>query len=478
MRLSRLFFVSMTALLLAGVAAADESAEPTTVSPSDASSSDGAQDFAWDQFDDPEFDPTAATEPTTEESDSSVETTSDVADVSGDVQGVELSAATPPAVSPAGVVLGPTGVDDEGRSGRLHTVARGDTLWDLSAAYLGTPWVWPSVWTDNNEIANPHVIAPGDKIWITANEMRVVTAEEAESFLLPVVEDEVVASAMPIQVEPAPALDEEPVAVETFLQSLAALEGETDDAFPVAIPAQETVRLSAGRQITIARRDSFGFVTADDLSGATSIVASESERTFLSAGDPVNVGLGEGDVKVGDQFTIFNLVEEVRDVETNRLLGHHVENLGWIEVTKLTGDSSVGEIRQSYSEIPRRSSLVARKKLSRRVTVRTTPDAIEGQVVFMPSGRSLMADGGYVYLNRGEFHGMEVGSELEVFQSGAIWNEHERRVDVRTPDRPIATLIVVTVEPESSVAFVLDSNREIAVGDSVRPAVSRSLAQR
>lgn len=89
-----------------------------------------------------------------------------------------------------------------------------------------------------------------------------------------------------------------------------------------------------------------------------------------------------------------------------------------------------------------------------------------------------MADGGYVYLNRGEFHGMEVGSELEVFQSGAIWNEHERRVDVRTPDRPIATLIVVTVEPESSVAFVLDSNREIAVGDSVRPVVSRSLAQR
>jgi hypothetical protein len=192
----------------------------------------------------------------------------------------------------------------------------------------------------------------------------------------------------------------------------------------------------------------------------------------------VYIGLGEGDTQIGDQFTIFDVVEEVRDVETNRILGHHVSNLGWIEVTELTGDSSVGQIRQSYSEIRRGASLVAREKLSRRVTVRATPDAIEGQVVFLPSGLTLMADGGYVYLNRGEFHGIEVGSELQVFQKGDILNEHERRVNVRTPDKAIATLIVVTVEPESSVAFVLDSNKEIEVGDAVRPVVSRRLAQR
>ena len=89
-----------------------------------------------------------------------------------------------------------------------------------------------------------------------------------------------------------------------------------------------------------------------------------------------------------------------------------------------------------------------------------------------------MADGGYVYLNRGEFHGVEVGSELEVFDEGSIMNERERRIDVRTPDKSIATLVVVKVEPESSVAFVLKSAREIAVGDAVRPVVDRSLAQR
>ena len=236
--------------------------------------------------------------------------------------------------------------------------------------------------------------------------------------------------------------------------------------------------MAAGRQVTVARRDSMGFVSADDLAGASTVVDSPSERTFLSFGDQVYLGLGEGDVEVGDQFTAIGAVEEVRDIETNRLLGHHVENYGWIEIIELTGDTSVGEIRQSFSEMLRGVQIVRRETLSRRVTVRATPDAIEGQVSFMPSGRSLMADGGYVYLNRGEFHGVEVGSELEVFESGQVLNERERRVDVRTPDKGIATLVVVKVKPESSVAFVLSADREIAVGDYVRPVVDRRMAQR
>ena len=32
------------------------------------------------------------------------------------------------------VALGPEGTDDQGRAGRVHTVVRGDTLWDISEA--------------------------------------------------------------------------------------------------------------------------------------------------------------------------------------------------------------------------------------------------------------------------------------------------------------------------------------------------------
>src|SRR5215471_14225181 len=48
--------------------------------------------------------------------------------------------------------------------GQVHTVVRGDTLWDLSQHYLGTPWYWPKVWSYNPEIANPHWIYPGNQV--------------------------------------------------------------------------------------------------------------------------------------------------------------------------------------------------------------------------------------------------------------------------------------------------------------------------
>ena len=431
---------------------------PTAASDTPTAASGDDAELAWEQFDDPAFDPTVAgageTAPASEA----------IAEDSGIDWGDEAPAATGTTV--AGIELGPQGIDDQGRTGRLHTVARGDTLWDLSAAYLGTPWVWPSVWIDNDDIDNPHLILPGDKIWITANEMRVVSDAEAESFLQPV-EPETTVSAESL-----------PEPVEEAVPPLAALDGDPDDpstldAFPIAIPGQDPDTMAAGRQVTVARRETMGFVPANDLAGASSIVESPSDRTYLAAGDPVFVGMGEGDVEVGDQFTVFQVQEQVRDVETNRLLGYHVEKLGWVEIQELTGDTSIAEIRHSSREIERGARLMPREVPSRRVTTRSTPDAIEGQIVFLPSRHTVTADGGYVYLNRGEFHGIEVGSELDVYDSGRIINERQRRVDVRTPDTPVARIIVVSVEEDSAVAFVLTATRELMVGDSVRPAAAQ-----
>ena len=49
----------------------------------------------------------------------------------------------------------------------VHTVVKGDTLWDISNKYLKTPWSWPLVWSNNEAITNPHLIYPGDKVIIS-----------------------------------------------------------------------------------------------------------------------------------------------------------------------------------------------------------------------------------------------------------------------------------------------------------------------
>jgi hypothetical protein len=48
-----------------------------------------------------------------------------------------------------------------------HTVVKGDTLWDISMKYLKTPWKWPLVWANNQDITNPHLIYPGDIVVFT-----------------------------------------------------------------------------------------------------------------------------------------------------------------------------------------------------------------------------------------------------------------------------------------------------------------------
>ncbi len=163
------------------------------------------------------------------------------------------------------IVLGPQGVDDQGRVGRLHTVSRGDTLWDVSAAYLGTPWVWPSVWTDNDDIANPHLIHPGDRIWITANEMRVVSDDEADAFLERLLEE--------------PAAPEGEMAAGNRSSGPAGCgrdDGGPEEPVLAAVPEP----MQTGRQITVSTRAAMGFVTAEQMAGASSIV-DKPERANL-----------------------------------------------------------------------------------------------------------------------------------------------------------------------------------------------------
>ena len=54
-----------------------------------------------------------------------------------------------------GVQLNPSHPD-------TYIVKSGDTLWDISARFLRDPWHWPEIWYVNPQVANPHLIYPGD----------------------------------------------------------------------------------------------------------------------------------------------------------------------------------------------------------------------------------------------------------------------------------------------------------------------------
>ncbi len=404
---------------------------------------------SWDDFEDPGFDPTEPVYPEPQ------------------------TVASQPAAWSSSIPLGPMAVDGNGVNGRIHTVAPGDTLWDISEAYLGTPWVWPSVWHENDDIENPHVIEPGDRIWITSNEMRRVTDGEAEEMLsaMPVADAETeVAAEIEYLPEEGSMLEFE--GDETLVAGaplLASVEDESE--LPLAMPIDPAAAMT-GEIISLPYEQTAHFASVDTIEEASQIVDSPTLRAFLTQGDEVYVALGEGEVSRGDEFTIFRNIEKIRDLETGAVLGYHFDERGWLEITSVEGESSIGIIKGARADMQRGDRLVTRVAKLQDIPVRRAMDEVEARIVFMPGNRWLMGTTDSVYLNVGSIHGIEIGTRMEVYHAGLVQDSN------KMPDTVVAEMVVVSIDSESCVAFVTETVRELEIGDHVRTVMNDQFAVR
>ena len=421
MSLSKLACAAAFSLALVAGARAEEGAVPAATEPAVAT------------------DPAAATDPSAAPA-VAVEATADSAapaDATPEaVAAPEASAGETPEADAAQprMELGPIGHDAEGRAGRIHVVRRGDTLWDISDAYLGTPWVWPSLWKDNDAIRNPHLIHPGDRIWISPYEMRKVSEAEAAALL---------------------------AASEATASTAPAALAETD-----ALPTTRALATYNYPEI-----DTTGFVTREQYEGSAAILESPEPRKWLSEGSEVVIGLGHGEVQVGDQFDIFRTDARVTDLDSGLQYGWATNQLGWLEVTRVDEESSRAVVRLSRSEIQRGDHLLPRRVRSREIPIGSSPGPIEGRVVHTPDKRRQMAQTDIVYLDRGARDGLAVGSPLEIYRP---LGDHGKSVDSaqhqerRIADHVVAKLLVVDVYDNTAVAVVTNTTEELSRGDSFR----------
>jgi len=325
-------------------------------------------------------------------------------------------------------------------AGTIHVVQKGDTLWDISDLYLGTPWIWPSVWRDNQEIENPHLILPGDKIWVSASEMRKVSDEEAAALLA--------------ARDAAGDDDDEPMPA-----------AMAEDVPSVPMPQAPAEYFRYPELPTV------GVVSKKALKGMAEIVGTTEEQVFLAQGDVVFVDLGDQDTHVGDEFVIFKTGEKVHDPANRRVIGHHTQILGWLEVTEVYGESAKAKIRMSYGDLTPGAYLMPRETPKAEIEIKGSPVGVEGQLADLLTHPKYNAGGDVVVLNRGSEDGLEEGSTLEIYRPVSDgWKDHwyGRQPDIEIPHDVVAQMIVLSTQPHTAMAYVRRSSTELSYGDRFR----------
>jgi hypothetical protein len=333
--------------------------------------------------------------------------------------------------------------------GEVHTVVKGDTLWDLSSQYLGTPWYWPKVWSYNPEIANPHWIYPGNKV-------RFFPAGEE------------VPSRVEAGVGPAPT-------------EMVAEEGELEAATELGPASGESLVTTSGKigidltgNTLVATR---GFVTSKEVDEAGKIDSSFSDADMLSYPEQVYLRFKRKiDAKVGDRYLVFRTAEEIKHPVTKQKVGYLTNLLGTVRVLSVGDKFVTAQIADTWDGI-QRGDLVGPygERLTDRVAIKPNAKAVKGYILTaMQPFLTITAEHQFLVVDKGSSDGVAVGNTFSVVRRD---NPNERLLDKTAPkaqnlpDEVIGTCLVSEVKERTSNCLLIQTLREVLPGDRVEMRV-------
>lgn len=368
-----------------------------------------------------------------------------------EVEGAEVIDGEPG--QPGSIAIPPGQGGRESAPGEVHSVVEGDTLWDLSQRYLGSPWYWPKVWSYNPEIANPHWIYPG-------NLVRLFPAGEE------------VPSRVEAGVGPAPL-------------ELVAEEGEFSPATELDVLSGEDLVQVSGKltyEPKAARTVmTQGFVTTRELDEAGRIDSSFSEAQMLTSLDTVYVRFKrQADARLGDRYVIFHTVKDVTHPVTGRKVGFLTEFVGTLRVTSLSERYVTAQIVDAWDVIVR-GDLVGPfgERLVEQVVPRRNEKEVKGYVVTaLVPYLSLVGEHHFLVVDKGSSDGVQVGNVFTVIRQndvgGDIFNPAKVEKGERLlPIENIATCLVTEVKDRTSNCVLTQSVVEVVPGDRMVMKVSQ-----
>lgn len=311
-----------------------------------------------------------------------------------------------------------------------YVVQSGDTLWDIASMFLRDPWYWPEIWQINDQVANPHLIYPGDVLSLAfLDDGRPVIFREGGP-------GNTVRLGPRVRVEPI------------------------EEAIPT-IPL-ETLRAFLSRPSIIAE---------PDLDTLPYVVAHRETMLGSSGTDAYSRGAAGG---VGSFYNLVHLGDPLIDPDDGEILGYEGIYVGDGAITA-DGDPQKVRLTNTTREVVVGDYLLApNNPMPANFLPRGPESGVDGRIISVVDGISLIGQYQVVVINRGSRHGIEPGHVL------SAWNAGEEIVDpvrgglivnrekVQLPDEFAGTIMVFRSFDRMSYALVMEAQNELAVHDVVR----------
>lgn len=331
-----------------------------------------------------------------------------------------------------------------------YIVKRGDTLWDISTHFLVEPWRWPEIWQTNPQVANPHLIFPGDELALFYR-------------------------------------DGQPV-VQVTRRAETGETGESGDGVVRRQTGPREVKLSPGAHV-LERHDAVPTIPIDairpflarprvlgegEFEAAPYIVSAGREALVASLGMEVFVrGLKP---EQGTRFGVYRRGQVYRNpTNHNDILGYEAIHVADAVVEK-PGDPATVLLLTSTQEVRAGDRLfpVADDQVVSNFTPRAPDWDVTGQIISVVDGVTQIGEQDIVVLNLGSRDGIKEGLVLGIFQTGNqvedVWAGKDglEKILVELPELRAGTVMVFRRFDRVSYALVMQATRAMHLLDAVK----------
>ena len=310
-----------------------------------------------------------------------------------------------------------------------YVVVKGDTLWDISERFLDNPWLWPEVWQLNPEIANPHLIYPGDIIFLTydQNGRPILTVQRGRP---------------------------------TMKMSPTARASRIDKAIP-------TIPVDAIHQFLTRG----GILTKEEYEKAPYIVAFQDDRIVAATTDTAYVRGLDKNIP-SNLYSIVRLGKAYRDPENdNKILGYETIEVGSAELEMLDDPSTLTITGVNREVLAGDRVFPSSDKDALESYYPHAPKKhIEGQIIAVLDGVSRIGQFHVVAINKGENVGIERGHVFSVMQSGRQVRDiySEENDNVVLPDTEAGHILIFRTFENLSYGLVMRALRDIRLFDKIQ----------